>query len=144
MKKKSNIKPTMRVLTLKECANMPPEPTEPYMSSPWEFDEGTLTLNLYTVTSTGEKYWEYQVDLETCSNAAEVLDWIWHIAGKTFATAQVVAALVRDLELYLGRSICFERGTTDVRGTIRKRMGRANILRGNRSTKQGRKGKRAS
>ncbi len=85
----------MRFMTLEEFANMPPEPTEPYISSPWEFDEDTLTLNLYTVTSTGEKYLEYQVDLETCPNATEVLDWIWHIAEKTFATDQVLAAFVR-------------------------------------------------
>ncbi len=126
----------MRFLTLEEFANMPPEPTEPYMSSPWEFEEDTLTLNYYTVTSTGEKYWEYQVDLETCRNASEVLDWIMHIAGKTFATDQVLASFVRDLDLYLGRSISFRSGSIDVRATVRKRMHRANILRGNRSTKQ--------
>ncbi len=136
MNNQANNKRIPNGLTIKELLDMPDEPTEPYMSSPWEFDEGTLTLNIYTVTSTGEKYWEYQVDLETCRNASEVLDWIMHIAGKTFTTDQILAALVRDLELYLGRSICFGSGTTDVRGTIRKHMHRANILRGNRSTKQ--------
>ncbi len=126
----------MRFLTLEEFAKMPPKPTEPYMSSPWEFDEDTLTLNLYTVTKTGERYLEYQVDLETCSNRNQVSDWIMHIQGKTFATDHVLAAFVRDLYLFLGPSICFGPGSTDVKATVRKHMHRANILRGNRSTKQ--------
>ena len=109
-----------------------PEPCEPFMSSPWEFDEETLTLNLYETLPNGVERLEYQVDLERCANKSQTNDWIMHCVGKVWATDQVLAALVRDLYLYLGPTICFGPGTTNPKETIRKEIPRANALRGKR------------
>jgi hypothetical protein len=113
-----------------------PEPCEPYMSSPWEFDEETLTLNLYETLPNGVERLEYQVDLERCATPAQVLDWIMHISEKFLATDPVLAALVRDLRLYLGPTICYGPGTTDVKAAIRKQVSWANALRGKRHKRQ--------
>jgi len=132
MNHQSNSKPKPRYLSLAEYARLPHEPTEPYTSSPWEFDKKTLTLNLYETLPNGVERLEYQVDLERCANPAQVLDWIMHISEKSWATDRVLASLVRDLYLYLGPKICFGAGTTDVRATIRKQIPKANVMRGKR------------
>ena len=133
MKEQSNSKTKPRYLSLMDCANLPPESTEPYTSSPWEFDQKNLTLNLHDTSSTGTKRLAYYVDLEECATSAQVLDWIMHISEKTWATNNVLAGLVRDLRLYLGPEICFEaaqRERVNIKAIVRKRIPWANALRG--------------
>jgi hypothetical protein len=82
----------------------------------WKFDPQRLTL----------VYDDYEIDLETCTTSAAVLDWIMQVAGKTFATDHVLAALVRDLFWILApqATLCstgIEKGPIDVRAAVTKR-----------------------
>lgn len=63
---------------------------------------------LYAGASVLELPGRYEVDLERCRDSAEVLDWIVQVAGKSWATAEIVAGLVRALDdvLRLQSSIC--------------------------------------
>ena len=42
--------------------------------------------------------YRYGVELGTCTHSAEILDWVCQVAGKEFATDQVLAGLVRALD----------------------------------------------
>jgi hypothetical protein len=44
----------------------------------------------YTLSCRG-----YEVDLEECTTSAEMLDWIMQVAGKSWATPEIVAGLVQ-------------------------------------------------
>ena len=52
----------------------------------WEFDKERLTL-----THLGENY---EIDLETMTNSAKILVWIFQIQAKVWATPQVVYDLI--------------------------------------------------
>jgi hypothetical protein len=84
-------------------------------ASAWRFEPTTLVLALYI----DERYL-YEIDLEQCTTSAEMLDWIFQIAGKPWASDRVIAALVRLLDVLLdphGR-ICSgsdEHGPIDVK-----------------------------
>jgi hypothetical protein len=63
------------------------------------------------------------VDLERCTTAAEVLDWIAKVAKKQWASAGVLAGLVWSLDdvLHLQANLCGggrERGPVDVKGLL--------------------------
>jgi hypothetical protein len=58
---------------------------------PWWYNAHNLTLECGT--------WEcYYVDLERCGSAGQTLDWIFQIAGKNWATAEVIGHLVEALD----------------------------------------------
>src|SRR5688572_29071962 len=41
---------------------------------------------------------QYEIDLDTCTTSAEVLDWICQVIGKSWADDATVAGLVRALD----------------------------------------------
>ncbi len=58
---------------------------------PWRLNPFTYVLYVT------EPYY-YEIDLERCLTSAKVLDWIFQIAGKTWATETVVAGLIHAFE----------------------------------------------
>jgi len=105
---------------------------DPYASSPWEFHSETLELVLSKRTPDGGKTRRYEVDLERCCSAQEVLGWIFHVAGKTWATDKILAWLIKDLSTYLdSERLCYgpDGGRIDVRETVMRKTGRANVVR---------------
>jgi hypothetical protein len=68
----------------------------------WYYEPGNFTLVLSTRGRLPRQgalgYAEYEVDLERCRTAAEILDWIAQVAGKNWATDQILADLVRALD----------------------------------------------
>ncbi len=90
--------------------------------SPWRFNRGTLTLQLFNVRG----HLRYEVDLERCKTSAAVLDWITQIAGKTWADDSTLAGLVRDLNRILDPqanlcSLGVEQGPIDVSALVSKK-----------------------
>ena len=84
--------------------------------SPWKFDPRRLTL------AYGRHYW---IDLGQCPTSAAVLDFIMQVAGKTWATEEVLAFLVRDLLhlLHPQYNLCRsgeERGPINVAAIVRQ------------------------
>lgn len=65
---------------------------------PWRLDPTTRVLTTD----------RYEVDLDTCTTPAQVLDWIAQVAGKTWADPTTLAGLVRALDdvLHLQRRLC--------------------------------------
>ncbi|MBX3348861.1 MAG: hypothetical protein KF747_08945 [Nitrospira sp.] len=123
----------MKAIPLGEFMDLPPKPSKPYTSSPWDFNEQTLTLDLYETTPEGGKYLIYQVDLERCTTPAQVLDWIVDNTIDVWEDDTRLASLVRDLFLYLGSKVCFGNGVTDIKAIVKANIASANILRGRRS-----------
>jgi hypothetical protein len=81
----------------------------------WSYDPADLTL-----THAGG----YDIDLERCSTSAEMLDWIFQIASKTWCSPITLAGLVRAFDelLHPQGYLCssgVERGPIDVAATIR-------------------------
>ena len=60
----------------------------------WRFDAELLTL-----THFGR--YRYEIDLESCVDSAQVLDWVAQISRKTWATAKDVGGLVAALDALL-------------------------------------------
>ncbi|HEY1277151.1 MAG TPA: hypothetical protein VGF25_19755 [Thermoleophilaceae bacterium] len=69
---------------------------------PWSLDSETYVLWLADRRVLGGR--AYEVDLERCRTAGEVLDWILQIAGKVWAEEdpRVVTGLVHALDAVLG------------------------------------------
>ncbi|HWC38370.1 MAG TPA: hypothetical protein VG476_07565 [Acidimicrobiales bacterium] len=65
----------------------------------WTFDRRTMTLDFAPYS--GRAY-EYSVLLDKCITCAQVLDSIAQVAGKTWATPEVVGDLVAALDDLLG------------------------------------------
>ena len=61
----------------------------------WTYDPKMLVLNYAKGCD------EYEVDLEGCSTAADVLDWICQVASKNWASSEVVGDLVAILQRLL-------------------------------------------
>ncbi len=85
--------------------------------SPWAFDAAGRTL---THTPTG-----YYVDLDTCRTSAEMLDWIFQVAGKAGISTVDLGHLVRDLEALLTpqRTLCSwgtTKGPINVKAVLNK------------------------
>lgn len=73
----------------------------------WEYNAETFVL-------WNEKT-SYEVDLERCSTSAEMLDWIFQVAGKAWATADELGHLVEALDdtLHPQGTLCgFGKGKT--------------------------------
>ncbi len=88
--------------------------------SPWRFNPRDLTLS-YELP-----HERYYVKLKECDTSAGMLDWIMQVAGKYWATDEVVASLVRDLNRLLNPqgNLCScgeERGPINVREVIMQR-----------------------
>ena len=62
----------------------------------WEFDRERLTL-AYPVT----RNYQYEIDLEEMTCSAEILDWIFQIRGKTWATPQVMHDLLKAIQILI-------------------------------------------
>ncbi len=89
--------------------------------SSWKFDPRNLTL------SYGRPQERYYVKLKECDTSARMLDWIMQVAGKKWATDDVLASLVRDLNQLLSPqgnlcSLGEEQGPINVREVIRQRL----------------------
>lgn len=56
---------------------------------PWRFKKDLILHH----TKTG-----YEIDLNECNTSAEILDWIFQVAGKSWATDKTIADLIRALE----------------------------------------------
>lgn len=68
--------------------------TRPALSwGPWHLDQERLALTYFR---RGERVL-YEVDLEGCVSAGEVLDWVAQVAGKGFASDRDLGQLVRAL-----------------------------------------------
>lgn len=87
---------------------------------PWRLDKSVYVL--FPTTP-----YRYEVDLEDCTTSAEVLDWIFQIAGKTWADDATIAGLVRALDdiLHPQATLCSSgqsRSLTrsDVRALVRR------------------------
>lgn len=65
---------------------------------PWRFKTSNWTLAL--------RHDRYYIDLEECRTSAEVLDWIAQVAGKTWATPQMVGWLVKALDDIFNLQAC--------------------------------------
>ena len=57
-------------------------------------DEKALTINI----NTGRGH-TYEIDLERCRTPGEVLDWIYQIKSKTWATSEIIFDLLTALEV---------------------------------------------
>jgi hypothetical protein len=85
---------------------------------PWVYDPSDHTLNHGPVTD-----WVYFIDLREITTSAQMLDWIFQIAGKTWGTPAVVGGLVQAFEDLLNPqgALCsfgMERGPIRVRDHI--------------------------
>lgn len=83
----------------------------------WKFDKKNLTL---THSGAGRGY---EIDLERCTTSAEVLDWIFQIESKTWASAEDLGELVRAIGTLLSpqATLCSEgqeKGPIEVRKVI--------------------------
>ena len=58
----------------------------------WTYDPKSLRV-CYSVTAS----YVYKVDLEDCSTSAKMLDWIFQVAKKGWATNEVTGDLVKIL-----------------------------------------------
>lgn len=84
---------TTRTLTLTKASDVPMEPRRARPGNVWTYDPKVLTL---TYRPMG-----YQIDVETCTSSAEVLDWICQIYKKHWVTEQVVFDLVEQFNVIL-------------------------------------------
>jgi hypothetical protein len=68
-----------------------------------------------------EGRWLSEVDLSRCRTSAELLDWIYQVCQKTWATDAILAGLIRALELNPQATFCSfgkERGPINVPATL--------------------------
>jgi len=89
--------------------------------STWQFDPVRRVLTFYKQPG----WWVYEVDLDRCSTSAQVLDWIFQITQKRWATDHVLAALRHALNAMLRpqATLCgsgCERGPIGVPSTLQR------------------------
>jgi hypothetical protein len=63
----------------------------------WRLDKKRRVLAYFNERG----HWQYEIDLDRCATSAQVLDWIFQIAQKTWATDLVLAALLHALNAVL-------------------------------------------
>lgn len=63
----------------------------------WRFDPQTRVLSYFNERGA----WLYEVDLDRCRTSAELLDWIFQVAQKRWATDRVLAALIHAMNAVL-------------------------------------------
>jgi hypothetical protein len=59
-----------------------------------EYDPETNVINLHVY----EGNRSYEVDLDRCETAAELADWLFHLAGKRWCKGSVLTDFIRTLE----------------------------------------------
>lgn len=85
-----------KVITGSELINWEfPAPQDGDTWGSWTYDAKRLAL---TYLDRRNKNWSYEVDLEKCEIASEVLDWIAQLKGKTWITAEDIGNLVLALD----------------------------------------------
>lgn len=72
----------------------------PKRSKLWQYNSKLNTL--YLSASIEEHHPDYEIDLDKCSNSARVLDWIFQIAAKGWASSEILGDLVLALDECLG------------------------------------------
>ncbi|HYZ12241.1 MAG TPA: hypothetical protein VFA08_01350 [Actinomycetota bacterium] len=66
---------------------------------PWVVDLDGLVLDL--TAGPDRASCRYEIDLERCTTPAEVLDWIFQVRGKAFASPEVLTGLIHALQATL-------------------------------------------
>lgn len=61
----------------------------------WQFNHGLLTLTTF------QGGYPYEIDLETCTSSAKILDWIFQIESKTWCTPELLHDLIRIFRIIL-------------------------------------------
>ena len=59
----------------------------------WKYNPDNLTLQFDKTVGGDHSY--YEVDLERCTNSAEILDWIFQVHGKPWCGNKDIADLLR-------------------------------------------------
>jgi hypothetical protein len=59
------------------------------------FQKSNLTIQ---IESDDGKDWLYEVDLENCTDSAQILDYILQIADKDWCTPQILYDLIKEIE----------------------------------------------
>ena len=59
------------------------------------FQKSDLTIQ---IESDGGKDWLYEIDLENCTDSAQILDYILQITGKSWCTPQTLYEIIQELE----------------------------------------------
>lgn len=67
----------------------------------WTINATTAALEM-TIPNTAQTY---QVPLETMTDSATILDWVFQVAEKTWATSADVGDFVRAIEHLFGRGV---------------------------------------
>ncbi len=92
--------------------------------NPWQLNKRTLDLSIkWPDIRKGPG--RYDVDLKQCTTSAEVLDWIMQVEEKRWATDQVLAQLLRELDRILQpqRTLCSEgkeKGPIDIKKVLKE------------------------
>jgi hypothetical protein len=89
---------------------------------PWRLNAETYVLEYFE-----DDEYRYEVDLERCLDSAEVLDYVCQVAGKTWATHEVVAGLVTAITNVLDpqANLCsFGISKQITAASVRRRVGR--------------------
>lgn len=115
----------MICMPIDEWLKIPPEPTEPYRSSPWEIDLTYYTLDCFDKSHGGN----LSVSLAGCLSSEGRWQRIWEQMCQG-ASPLAIWHLAWDLDLFLGEP---NQGERDVRKVVKKRLARAEALRGRRA-----------
>jgi hypothetical protein len=88
----------------------------------WTFNTTTAALESEIAPGTQVTY---QIPLEDMQNSAAILDWIYQVAEKTWASPADIGDLVHALEYIFGRGVCGGGvdNPIDAEGVLRKRFG---------------------
>ena len=68
----------------------------------WKYKPSNNTL---TYREPKYKHWAYEIDLDECTDAAEVLDWLFHMKEKVWLSPTQLGNLVCALKDILGYRI---------------------------------------
>ncbi len=105
-----------RRLSLTRASELAPAPRRHRDWGPWRLKASTYVL---------EVPGRYEVDLERCLDSAEVLDYIAQVAGKRWATREVVGGLVMALDdvLNVQANVCsFGTNSRVTAAAVRRRV----------------------
>jgi len=85
---------------------------------------GKWTLNKASLTLDFTGGIAYQIPLDDMTDPAKILDWIYQIEEKTWASTEVIGELVEALAYYFGRSVCGGgmASSIDAKGIIQQRI----------------------
>ena len=67
----------------------------------WTYDKSRLVLELNLTMPDGDELW-YEVDLASCTNGSQILDWILQVDETQWVPVEDVGHLVRALAEVLG------------------------------------------